>query len=272
MRNKRVNTSKNSLRLLIIFLLGVFFLITISVTYRFIKLTQESTFDGDYLFTLAFVQGKDLDIVGVNAQEKKLSHLQVRGIKDISEAKQQLGIFIDGQINLSQAFQGAEKVDSYLSDALLKKRTVSSSTLTFYDLIRLLLVVKGIPKTNISQKALHFTQDEEKIDSVTRSLFVDPRIVEDDVTIEIRNGTAIPGVGKRLERAITTLGGTVISVSNADEVVTTSKIEFKEEKNNKNTLKRLQRLLSVPAVPLSSPALSDIIITVGKDRVKDINY
>lgn len=271
MRNKNVSTSKNSLRLLMFFLLVVFLLITISISYRFITLTQNSVFDSDYLFTIAFVKGRDLDIVGVNAHDKRLSHLQVRGAKDLAQAKQILGIFIDGQINLSQTFQGVREVDSHIADALLKKRGVST-TLTFYDLLRLLWVVKGIPKTNISQQTISLPQNEAKIDNITRAFFIDPRIVEDNVTIEIRNGTSIPGLGKRLERAITTMGGTVISVTNADEVVTTSQIEYKEEKKNSDTLKKLQRLLSMPAVALSSPSLSDIIITIGKDRVKDLHY
>lgn len=271
MRNKKVSTSKNSLRLLMFFLIVVVLLITISIIYRFIALTQNSVFDSDYLFTIAFVKDRNLDIVGINARDKKLSHLQLRGVKDLTQAKQLLGIFINGQINLAQTFQGAREVDSHISDALLKKRGVSTS-LTFYDLLRLFLVVKGIPRANISQQTISLPQNGTIIDDITRSFFVDPKIVEDNVTIEIRNGTSIPGLGKRLERAITTMGGTVISVTNADKIVTTSQIEYREEKKNSDTLKRLQRLLLMPAIPLSSPTLSDIIITIGKDRVKEINY
>lgn len=269
MRQTKKSPQPNSLRTLLIFCGIVVILVLISSLFRLLYLIQHSQFSGENRFTIAFVgDSKELNIVSLDPNKSTLSHLEINGVKNVSDAKMQVGVFTDTTIYLHQSYDPEKRVASYLMDSLLHKK--ASSSLSSFDLIRLALATGSISPSTIDSEEITLPLDHTSIEQITQKLFFDTELSSDNKTIEIVNGTGIPGLGGRLERALTTMGANVISVTNADKKQQRSQLKYFGDKTY--TVERLEKLLGMDVQKKEGKSLSDIIIVIGEDKEETISY
>jgi hypothetical protein len=247
---------------------GIVLLLVIgSLGIKFFTLFKDSKFDSHHEFIIAFEHQKELDVVAFHPVQKSLSHLQIRGIRDLNETEKTLGVFFDSSITLNESFS-MDHIASYLSDAMVKHR-LARSPLSTYDLLKLSLFAKGIPESQWQTEEIALPLEQSQIDQFAQELFTDQTFSTENKSVQIVNGTGVPGLGTRLGRQLGNRGLNVISIINADDPTETSEIRYFGDKTY--TVERLSKMLSTPATPMEKQTLSDIIITIGADKVSLLN-
>lgn len=254
-------SSRSSLRLLVIFCVVVFAAVILSLGYRLFTLIQGSRFDGQHSFLVAFIYKNDVDVVSISPDQKSYSHLQIRGGKSSHEDLQEVAVIPDSTITLAQPFD-LSRLSTYFFKAAWHQEGITTP-LNIYDLYRLGLQTESIAKDTIVSESIHIPFDQSSAASLLQELFVDNTIDQENKTVAIINGTGVPGLGSRLEQALTPIGVHVISVTNSN-IASTSKITYYGEKSY--TLKHISQLLQMPVVTTSMQGISDIIILLGRDR------
>lgn len=268
MRQKKRETTTNSLRTLILFCGIVFFLIVGSLGIKFFTLFRDSRFDSNHEFILGFEYQKELDIVAFRPEQKTMTHLQVRGIHDLSETEKTLGVFLDSKVTLQEPFAGVDHVSEYLSDAMINHH-LARSPLSTYDLFKLSLFAKRTPESQVQTEEIVLPLDPSQVDQFAQELFTDQTFSDENKSVQVVNGTGVPGLGTRLGRELTNRGVNVISITNSDAPLESSQIQYYGDKTY--TVERLRKMLSAPLVPMERQTLSDIIITIGADKLSLLN-
>lgn len=268
-----------------IFCLLVFFLVVISIISKLILFIADSSFDGKHNFTVMLYES---DIKNQNAQSKtmivsfapdiqSISVLEVRGDTKQSDLGKTLEIPIDGTMIFSHGdnfFNGQrDKIESMLQKAIFKRQDVNTK-LTIIDLARLWFFTRSIPEQSIVSKELVLSPEgaspsEELIDKISSQFFVDYTLSTEKVSIQIINGTDVLGLGNRLARLVSNMGGNVVSVSTADKGLDTSEILYLE---NTYTLNRLSKILGFKTSKMTEMAISDITIKIGKDSLSSLVF
>ncbi len=264
----KTQSNRSSLKLLWIFCLLVVLAVVFSLGYRLFTLMRESKFDGQHQFIVAFINNADVDVVSVNPSQKAYNHLQIRGGKNSSDDLQQAGVIPDSYITLPKPFS-LDSLSEYFSEAAWHQGNVTSP-LNLYDLYRLSLLTKHIDRQAITSESVHIPFDQTASSTMLEQLFIDDAIDQDNKTVAIINGAGLPGLGTRLEQALSLRGVNVISVTNADGVKSSSKITYVGDKTY--TVKRLSQLLSLPTEEVMTQGISDIIITLGKDKTTTTQF
>lgn len=268
MRQKR-RDEKQSIRMVFTFVVLVLFFILISLAFRVASLIGKSTFDGVHQFTVTVSSKEDKagKIISFSPDAASISILYLP--KDGGGV---LKIPIDGTINTSfnpNLSISGKDVASDLQTLILHNRSIKTD-LTIIDLVRLYLFTKTVPVSNFTYKEVSLSLfDNEKGDKILSSLFTDYSLSREAVSIEIVNGTKVLGLGGRLARLISNMGGNVISVSTSEKAIKTSEILYLD---SSYTVKRLEKVLSMKKRQMEKPMLFDIVIQIGEDWQKSLKF
>lgn len=100
--------------------------------------------------------------------------------------------------------------------------------------------------------------------------FTDPAIYGENQTIQIINASNISGVGGGLASLITNLGGNPILVTTAGSAQNTSKIIYYQTETY--TVKRLSSYLGFSVEESDKKEISNVIIIIGTDKIKTLNF
>lgn len=264
----KLNSKKSadsSVRVLILFCVVVFVAIIFSLGFKLFSLIQNSKYSSNHNFIIAFIYKQDMDFVDINAQQKTLSHLEIRGGGSLSKTQREIGLIPDTTITLSQAFS-MDRLSTYFMAAAWKKKEAQSN-LNIYDLYRLSLATSRQNKQGLQSQKIHFPLDDNAWDKTLEQLFLDSTINQENKTVSIVNAAGVMGLGTRLERALSRVGINVISVRNADEIESSSSIRSTTDKSY--TAEHLHDLLGFPiTMSTSQQEVSDIIITLGKNMTQ----
>jgi hypothetical protein len=255
--------ARNNMRLIVIFCAVVFSVITLSLLFRLFFLIKESKVDKAKTFTVSFIYKNDLDIVTISSSEKKISYLKIRGQGSINDKKIASGVLPDAVFILTDPFSDSYQLSSYFYSSVFHGAT-SSSPLSPYDLLRLSVLAQSIPQSAVTQESMSLPVEENKIDTIVTRMLIDPSIVQDDRTISIVNATGVIGLGTKLGRVFSNMGLNVVSVVNGDALKDRSAITYFNTKSY--TVNRLSSLLHLDPTENTKQGLSDIILTLGKDK------
>ncbi|MBI2074882.1 MAG: LytR C-terminal domain-containing protein [Candidatus Levybacteria bacterium] len=280
MPNKKRKSSDNqSLKLALIFFISVFTLVIIAVSLKVISVITSSSFNGKNRFTIAIIKDSS-DIISFAPDTNSISVLHVASKKKLTgtDVGKYLKIPIDGQVILGQnsnqefnkLFLQNNNVEMQMRITLTNYYAVNTS-LTIIDVARLWLFTKTVASHAIYVKNYSIPDNvdlssELTIDKILSQLFSDSAVSAEKVSIQIVNGTGVSGLGNRLARLITNMGGNVISVSTSDKLIETSEIDYFDKKNY--TLEKLYSILKFPIKKIDlSSNISDLIIILGKDSL-----
>lgn len=289
MKLKKSAQSFHSLKIAYFFVGFVVILICISLIIKLSVLFLNSKFDGRHRFTVAaYTQKssenvqKSVDIISFAPDTVSISILKVSSDTELfaTESGKLLKTPIDGSIFISQIENrpvalSDSNIGIFLESVVLNSRQVKTD-MTIIDFVRLYLFTKTVPSHLVTVKKHFLIQDsvdlssELGMDKISTALFADSSLIAEKLSIKVVNGTGVGGLGNRLARLITNMGGNVVVVATEDSELQESEIQYYGAVSY--TLERLQKILGFKISEMKKPGISDIIIRLGKDSLEEQIY
>lgn len=288
MKLKKSAQNFHSLKIAYFFVGFVVILICISLVIKLSVLFLNSKFDGRHRFTVAVYTQKSsekvqksVDIISFAPDTGSISILNVSSDTEIfaTESGKLLKTPIDGSVFIAPIENSlvvhSDSTDSLFESIILNTRRVKTD-LTIIDFIRLYLFTKTVPSHLVTVKKHFLVQDsidlssELGIDKISTALFADSSLTAEKLSIKIVNGTGVGGLGNRLARLITNMGGNVVVVATEESELQESEIQYYGAVSY--TLERLQKILGFKISEMKKPGISDIIIRLGKDSLEKQIY
>src|SRR6185369_8042829 len=257
MKSSSARNDNNSIKTFFIYAAVVFFFILISLTLKAILIMQDSRFEGKNQFILGVVSNQTVkEILVFHPSEKTALIIRLQG-KDLrlSSAGKTLGIITDAKV---ETVSDLPMVDPAATMRAIAFHYYSLKTnLTIFDAVRLLIFSQKLSPNNQTTKEIVLSKDMFSADSLA-NLFTDQKIFSENVSIQIINASGTPGIGKRLEIALTDLGCNVISVTTARDNQKSSKMQFFGKETY--TMTKLKRTLDFPTEEMKNQPIADIVI------------
>ena len=273
MKRKKTVPSPQSLKLVLVFGICVAILIVASLILKSISILAKSKFDGQHRFTIAVIKPKSpITLLSFASETSSISILHVHGGLKAQTIGKDLETPIDSFIFVKETSEDnitKEKIEPFVG-GLVWKHELLGSSLTILDAIRLFLFTRSVHANNTQEKELFLPKEESAIDKLSSGLFTNSTIAQEKMSIEIVNGTGVSGLGNRLARLISNMGGNVISISTSDSPKDQSQLLYVGEKTY--TVDTLSSVLNIKAVQTEKPGLSDIVITIGKKDLDNVPF
>ncbi|MDQ3239330.1 MAG: LytR C-terminal domain-containing protein [bacterium] len=128
----------------------------------------------------------------------------------------------------------------------------------------------GTKETDIDGATIIKT-DFNKLDSYIKKIFQNTNMLDEKANISIENGTTTSGLGNKVSRLITNMGGVVVSVGNSEIIQDETIIKINDKKwIDSSTLNKITKTLpqSKLSSQLNEDNRTDILIILGKDYAK----
>ncbi len=230
--------------------------ILLGLLVRFISSVVQRSYDGQHRFTIAITRKEaHSDILSFSPENQTISLLHVTG--GSSSLARDLSIPIDATVYLSHAVavDDPRAFMTYLAAHMNETKTLGMNT---FDATALVWFSQKVHSENTTIQRLSLPLAS----SVTlTSLFSDQTIYGEGKSVAVINATGESGVGSRMTKLVTNMGGNVISVTAASSDQDASTIQYYGEKNY--TVTKLEKVLHFKLVPMVKQTYSDIIITIG---------
>lgn len=261
MKRKKKKAEGHTLRLAITFFVLVGLLVLGSLVVKLATVVEKSSFDGVHRFTVEFKEKQSSEVVSFAPDTRSISILKIQDVSPTLSVGKFLGIPIDAKVKNSRQ---EKNVASNLASLLFSYGKVET-TLTPIDILRLWIFSREVPSSSVATKEISSSLDGASIDKISSSRFVDYTLSQENISIQIVNGTGVSGLGNRLARLITNMGGNVVSVETSDGLIKQSKITYQRKKTY--TLEKLIKVLGFPSSFAEEKGIADVVLTVGEDSV-----
>lgn len=268
MRRKKVKVEKNNTRIAILFVIFVCLIILISFALKVAYVVGQSKFDGDSRFTISVSNNKNLRILSFSPDTNSISVLNLDGKVKKLNINRFLAIPIDGFVQADFLDIGKD-VAALMSSVFLGFRNVKTD-LTIVDISRLFLASKTTSSKNVVTLHISTSFESVKVDKIVTKLFSDAEIKKESQAIEIINTTSVTGLGARLARLITNMGGRVVQVSTEESLQKNSLILYNGRKTY--TVKKLNKVLSFNTIKMGKQSIADITIVIGEDSQVPLSF
>ena len=257
----------NSTGIAIKFLLLIFIIVLSSLVFKLGVLINKGSFDDTRRFTVSVHNDKAQELISFSPKSQTISILKINGRVKASDLNRFLGIPIDADIKTDLDIQ--EKLPDLMGKLILKFNNLKTN-LTIVDIFRLYLFSRTIPQNYIYEKEISSNLDNLNTDKLISHFFTDEIIEKENVSIKIINSTGINGLGNRLARLISNMGGNVVIVATEERLENQSSISYFGKKTY--TAERLAKILGFQLIKADKKAITDIIITIGKDNSSHSNF
>lgn len=261
---KKQTSEQKSLRLAFIFCALVVIISTVALLVKAAGIIQSSIYDGKHRFTL-YIEKTPLvgEVISLDPQGKKISRIFITSKALLSSPATLFGIPIDVRVSLdgntSTRF-GTVSEDIF---ALLIKKHSASAHLTDYDILRLGLLARSISPNSTEEVKLNLPVDTDAVEAQLEGLFTDATIVAENKTVAVVNSSGGAGVGGRVERVLTNMGFTVISVTTGRDIRKKSSVEYRTDASY--AAEKISALLQFPLTKMTDEYASDITVVLGED-------
>lgn len=267
MRAKKLTSGLNSTQIAIIFFAFVFVVVLASLILKAVNIVSKSRFDSETRFTISVTNGKDLEIISFSPKSQSISVLKIDGnIK--TSVNRFLEIPIDGEV------KSRLKIKDFRVPDLILKFTLNyrslKTNLTIVDMLRLYLYSKTVPANYVYDKTISASTDVLILDKIIPQLFSDEIIEKENASIKIINGTDVNGLGNRLGRLITNMGGNVVIIVSSDRTENSSTISYFGKKTY--TIEKINKILKFNLKKLDKKTITDIVIVIGEDSLSRLNF
>ncbi len=268
MRRKSVRKEKDSMRMLYIYASVVILLITVSFTIRLFTLFLQSKFDGHQHFSIAVTKNSAVkEVIAFSPQIPSLAVLEVTDAKPVPHQSlaKEYGIATDAHLDVQDAIDVNNDAGGMLWSAVTHFHSVKTD-MTIVDLIRLVLISHDIVSNNKLISEINLAGINPDNNTLIARVMNDPSITAENVSIQIINASKVSGMGQRLGRVLTNLGGTVVDVTTSYEAKPTSSIQYYGDQTY--TLRKVTSLLGFPVTQLQKQTIANIVIILGEDSIK----
>lgn len=253
---------KNS-TLIVWFFLFVVIVIVISLIVRIIVLISQSKFDNNHQFILEVKeQNKQEEIIAFNPTANTIGLLQIVGVKNIEDI-QSLQIPIDAQFVFPDTAH-PKTLSSLLFTMIFHCGSLECKKVNAIDALKLYLFTKNTHQNAIKTASLSLPGSQLKLDTLIPSLFIDDTLYHEALSISVINDSGEPGLGNKLGKLLTNIGGNVISISAGDTQRTTTMQSIWSK--DKYTIQRMQQVIHINSQKMQKTGISDIIISIGQQH------
>ena len=260
---KQKVSSLSNTKIAIIFFIFLAFFVSLSLIFKMVLVVRAGQFDDSKRFTLSVSNNKKLEVISLSPSTKSIAVFKLNKNIGSYEAGKFLKVPVDGFI-AQNSLDLNQRADSIFLKAIANYNKVQTN-LTIIDLLKLLIFSKTVAPSTVDTRSISGDLIPSELDKIVGQLVSEELIEKDNQTIQIINGTDVNGLGNRLARLVTNMGGDVIIVATENSPKKTSKILYIDQKTY--TVKRLQKVLGYPAVKETNNAISDITIVIGEDKV-----
>lgn len=265
---KKKDQAINNTKIAIIFFIILLFFISLSLVFKMVLVVRAGQFDDSKRFNLTISDNKNLEVMSLGPVAKTITVFKLDRNIGTYSAGRFLKVPIDGFM-LSSSLDLNQRTDSLFLKAIFNYKKVQTN-LTIIDLFKLLFFSKSIVAGTVNIKNISMDLTPLESDKIVSRLVGDELIEKDNRTIQIINATQKDGLGNRLARLVTNMGGDVIIVATEKSPKKESKISYIDKETY--TVKKLQKVLGYPAVKETNNAISDITITIGEDKVSSAPF
>lgn len=132
---------------------------------------------------------------------------------------------------------------------------------------------------NVEDRKVSSVNSIFKLDKELKSIYLDSEIANEKLSIAVVNATGINGLGKRVSRYVSNMGGRVVDVSSRNENIEKSVIIYKDESKSMEYLANIlnienktkyQEVDNNAKIEYSEIIKSDIVIVLGLDISEDL--
>lgn len=264
---KQKESRLNNTKIAIVFFVFLTFIIGISLIFKVAAIIRAGQFDDSKRFTLTITNGRNTEVMSLSPSSKNIVVFKLNNATPPAEAGKLLKIPIDGFIAYA-SLDLNQKINVLFAKAIFNYNRLKTN-LTIIDLFKIALFARSIPESSINIKIVRDTNGLA-LDKVIGHLVGDAFIEKDNQTIQIINATVVSGLGNRLARLITNMGGDVIIVATENNLRKKSVISYIDKKTY--TVERLQKVLGYEAVREANNAISDITIIIGEDKINSAPF
>jgi hypothetical protein len=266
MKQKREQYKSNA-KVAVVFFAFLIFIVGISLIFKLIILIRNGQFDNSRRFTLSITNGKNIEIMSLSPSLRNIAIFKFNYTLSSSQAGRLLEIPIDGIVD-SKFINLNQEPNPLFMNVILNYNKLKTS-LTIIDILRLLILAKTVPESAVDVVGVD-DQNGLVPDNIVGNSVNDDFVEKDNQTIQIINRTNISGLGSRLAKMITNMGGNVMLVMSEDNSIKKSAITYIDKKTY--TVDRLQKILGFEVVREPSNAMSDITIIIGEDKVNSLPF
>ena len=272
MKKKSAPKQKNSLKILIIFIICVSILMFISLTIRTILMIHVSKFQGSHSFSLAIEKQSHVEeIISFDPTADQSTVLQIKNPQNLNDVDlgREFGVIPDERVAVPQDSSIVPDPSTEMNNLFWHINQIKTN-ITLYDILRLLLFAKSVPLANKRFEVISLPINANDIDKLVSGTLSDNTLAQENISVQVINASGKAGMANRLARVITNLGGDVVSVITAQSVQDHSQIKYFGKQTY--TLQKLSYLLKYPESTLDSETIADIVIIIGKDSENTTLY
>lgn len=231
------------------------------------KSITEISFPKDlYISELAFGYGgyKSTSIYSVGELDKRGGETVMSTLSDY------LGIPVDGYIYASQLNPKDILTGKSNLNVFDQIRLVLASFQTRSDKIKTIDLAKYAEPLVLSDGSTALSADKEILDERLRDNFIESRIRQENLRLEIFNSTKIVGLANRAGRVLTNIGVNVVSVNSSEILEETCRIKAKAKIQNSITVHRIADVFSCKIELLTEEGRAEIEMIIGKNYAKTL--
>ena len=144
---------------------------------------------------------------------------------------------------------------------LINKKSLETD-LNVLDLLKLSIRSLEIDERRIKEEYSSMKK-AEATSALISSLFIDETISSEKIKIQITNATQVSGLGNKIAKYLTNMGGSVVLVSSSKEIEGESKIIYK---GKSYTVRKIAQIMDLPLEKKEMNSITDVIIIIGRDR------
>lgn len=258
MKAKKSQRNPNNLNLAGVFIALIIFLIIFSFFVKAFIVFKQSKYDGDNPLNV-LISGEKYAVYAISPSEKKLSVINLdESLDSEKDIEELLGITIDARIE-----PNGDRESNFSTHLLNNSKT----DLNIFDRIRILLFVKSAGSKSVVSESIESDLSASQINETVYKLIADSRIEDEGKTIEVINASSADGIGSKIARIISNIGGNVVLISTSKDVSQKSTLEYRREKGY--TVNRLSKNLGIEAEKTDNESIADIVVIIGEDRKGD---
>ncbi|MEK7558782.1 MAG: LytR C-terminal domain-containing protein [Patescibacteria group bacterium] len=255
MRKKKKSGRNTSLAL--IFFALIICAIFASILVKVLLVVKSSKFAEGPTFSIFVSNSKENEIITYHKDKNSISVIKL---------EEKVGdVYKFSEIPVSSVYYSEdldfEKPAGELTSDIFFGIPRSKNNLNTYDGIRILLMSKTINPKDIRRKEIPKELAESQRDEIFSSLFSDPKIAQERLTIQIVNDTGEQGIGNRFSRIASNIGGSVVLVSSSEKNMKSGIYT----QNSSYTAGRLSEVLNFPLREGKMGGIGDIIVVIGQD-------
>ena len=267
MKQKKESGSSDNSKIAIIFLIFICLVVVFSLMLKLVLLIQQGHFDEDKRFSISVSDNKSIEVLSFAPNTRSIVIFKLDSNMKFSDTASFLEIPIDGFIK-SGSLDLNQNINSLFFNILIKYNKLSTN-LTIIDVLRLFIFARTVSEKSVNIKSISQDLSTADIDGIVGRLINDELIAKDSQTIQIINSTDVHGLGQRLARLVTNIGGNVIIVETGESKAESS-ISYAGQKTY--TVDRLAKILNFKTVKIDNKAIADIVVTIGENKLNSIRF